>query len=159
MTDVEDFLDRQPDAEERLACYKQFTEAFVRNLKKSEHQTAMDFLQINYSVFAGMMNMASDFKTQEFFDRVVTTEYILDGGRMQDRASLHAELKAKLDLPDWYGGNLDALNDCLGERAEKALVVLERFSDFAESQDEYGLRLLQVFSDNGLLGETRFTLD
>ena len=43
---------------------------------------------------------------------------ILDGKRMGDREALHAELKEKLGLPSYYGGNLDALNDCLGERTE-----------------------------------------
>ena len=46
---------------------------------------------------------------------------ILDGKRMGDREALHAELKEKLGLPSYYGGNLDALNDCLGERREKEL--------------------------------------
>ena len=75
---------------------------------------------------------------------------ILDGKRMDGKAALHAELKEKLNLPDYYGGNLDALNDCLGERAERELVVIEDAGDFLEDCGEYGLRLLQVFSDNGI---------
>ena len=47
---------------------------------------------------------------------------ILDGARMDSRADLHAELREKLSLPDYYGGNLDALNDCLGERREGYLL-------------------------------------
>ena len=50
---------------------------------------------------------------------------ILDGARMDSRADLHAELREKLSLPDYYGGNLDALNDCLGEFTERQLVVIE----------------------------------
>ena len=74
----------------------------------------------------------------------------LDGSRMTDRESMHAELKAKLRLPDYYGGNLDALNDCLGERRERELVVITRAGDFLEDCGPYGLSLLRVFSDNGL---------
>lgn len=33
---------------------------------------------------------------------------------------LHAELKEALELPDYYGGNLDALHDCLTDIAVKA---------------------------------------
>lgn len=73
---------------------------------------------------------------------------ILDGKRMGDRDALHAELKEKLALPEYYGGNLDALNDCLSERREKELIVIRDFSDFAEECGPYGLRLLRVFSDN-----------
>lgn len=74
---------------------------------------------------------------------------ILDGDRMETREQLHAQLKAQLRLPEYYGGNLDALNDCLGGRTERELVVLKGFSEFARDQGLYGLRLMQVFSDNG----------
>ena len=75
---------------------------------------------------------------------------ILDGKRMGDRDALHAEIKEKLGLPDYYGGNLDALNDCLGERRERELVVIRDFADFAEDCGLYGLKLLRVFNDNGI---------
>ena len=74
---------------------------------------------------------------------------ILDANTMEDRDALHAAIKTQLGLPDYYGGNLDALNDCLGERRERELIVIRRFSDFAENLGPYGLKLLQVFSDNG----------
>ena len=75
---------------------------------------------------------------------------ILDGKRMGDREALHAELKEKLGLPAYYGGNLDALNDCLGERREKELVVIRDFDAFAGNCDVYGMKLLRVFNDNGI---------
>ncbi len=73
----------------------------------------------------------------------------LDGSRMTDRAAIHAELKKKLKLPDYYGGNLDALNDCLGERRERELIVLSNASDFLEENGAYGANLLRVFLDHG----------
>lgn len=75
---------------------------------------------------------------------------ILNGDRMGDREALHAELKEKLGLPEYYGGNLDALNDCLGERRERELIVIRDFSAFAEDCGPYGLALLCVFNDNGI---------
>lgn len=75
---------------------------------------------------------------------------ILNGNRMGDREALHAELKEKLGLPEYYGGNLDALNDCLGERRERELIVIRDFSAFAEDCGPYGLALLRVFNDNGI---------
>lgn len=74
---------------------------------------------------------------------------ILDCGPLEDRAALHAALQEALALPDYYGGNLDALNDCLSERPERELIVLRHFSDFAETFGPYGLKLLQVFNNNG----------
>ena len=75
---------------------------------------------------------------------------ILDGKKMETRADVHAELKEKLGLPDYYGGNLDALNDCLGERAERELVVIAGAGALLESDGAYAARLLCVFADNGI---------
>ena len=75
---------------------------------------------------------------------------VLDGARMDSRAGLYAELKEKLSLPDYYGNNLDALNDCLGERVERELIVIENAGDFLEADEAYGARVLRVFGDNGL---------
>lgn len=75
---------------------------------------------------------------------------ILDGRRMDDRAGLHAELKQKLSLPEYYGENLDALNDCLGERRERELIVIEHADTLLEGCEDYALGLLRVFADNGI---------
>lgn len=75
---------------------------------------------------------------------------ILDGANMTDRAALHAELKKKLNLPEYYGGNLDALNDCLGERRERELIVIGNAGDFLENCGDYALGVLQVFTGNGI---------
>ena len=75
---------------------------------------------------------------------------VLDGTRMGDRTELHAELKQKLSLPEYYGNNLDALNDCLSERREKELIVIEHAGMWLRSGEGYALSLLRVFSDNGI---------
>ena len=75
---------------------------------------------------------------------------ILDGRNMQDRAQTHAELRRKLALPDYYGDNLDALNDCLGELRERPLVVIEAAGKFLEGNAGYAGALLRVFNDNGI---------
>ena len=38
----------------------------------------------------------------------------------------HEVLAAKLDFPDYYGANLDALEDCLGDIREPTRLVLVR---------------------------------
>ena len=43
---------------------------------------------------------------------------MIDGSRYATPRELHLALKRMLSLPDYYGLNADALNDCLGERAE-----------------------------------------
>lgn len=39
----------------------------------------------------------------------------LDCTALTTKQQLHAALKEALSFPDWYGGNLDALYDCLTE--------------------------------------------
>ena len=75
---------------------------------------------------------------------------ILDGKRMDNRDAVHAELREKLALPDYYGNNLDALNDCLGERRERELIVIQNAGAFLEDDEAYAARLLRVFADQGL---------
>ena len=75
---------------------------------------------------------------------------VLDGRSMDSRAALHAELKQKLSLPEYYGNNLDALNDCLSERRERELFVVEHAGDLLEGCGDYALGLLQVFMDNDI---------
>ncbi len=41
---------------------------------------------------------------------------MIDGTRYASSLELHLALKRMLSLPDYYGMNADALNDCLSER-------------------------------------------
>ena len=50
---------------------------------------------------------------------------VLDGKKITDKEILHDILKNELDLPDWYGRNLDALYDCLTEAAEDMEIVIK----------------------------------
>lgn len=40
---------------------------------------------------------------------------LLNGYQIRDRRELHTQLARVLELPAWYGGNLDALLDCLAD--------------------------------------------
>ena len=71
----------------------------------------------------------------------------LNARRMTTRDQAHAHLKERLRLPDWYGNNLDALNDCLGEIGEPTRITL-RFSPALEQNlGEHGLRLMRVLEN------------
>ena len=43
----------------------------------------------------------------------------LDSAAGTDLAAFHRAVAAVLDFPDYYGSNLDALNDCLGDLAAR----------------------------------------
>ena len=69
---------------------------------------------------------------------------ILNARRMTTRALAHAHIKDRLHLPEWYGNNLDALNDCLGEIGEPTQIIL-RFAPLLEQTlGEYGTKLIRV---------------
>ena len=64
---------------------------------------------------------------------------ILYGAQIESREDLHRALAEGLDLPEWYGGNLDALWDCLEDihddteiRVADADVLLENLGSYAE---------------------------
>lgn len=52
------------------------------------------------------------------------TEIILDGRELQSLEDVHDRFARALDLPEWYGRNLDALFDCLTDLGEPVMVRL-----------------------------------
>ena len=82
-------------------------------------------------------------------------EIVLDAKRFKGRTRAHAYLKEVLHLPDYYGKNLDALYDCLGDIAEETVIVVPEVIRKKEYLGEYGNTMLRVFKDaaeeNGML--------
>ncbi|MEA4940804.1 MAG: barstar family protein [Christensenella sp.] len=76
-----------------------------------------------------------------------TTLRVLNGKRMDSREHAHAHLARRLRLPSYYGNNLDALNDCLGEIVEPTRILLRNASHLRESLGEYGERLIAVLAE------------
>lgn len=68
----------------------------------------------------------------------------LDGRRMDTRAQAHAYLQKALALPDYYGKNLDALHDCLGEMSGVA-IDLHHAAALLNALGQYGRQLIAVF--------------
>ena len=69
-----------------------------------------------------------------------------------DVRAMHAALAKALAFPEYYGMNLDALNDCMSDvevPAESGLVVVFlRFDTFASQHREAAQGLLDVLADN-----------
>ena len=71
--------------------------------------------------------------------------YVIDFSEIADRNALHTRLKHALELPEYYGRNLDALYDCLTEMPECTVTLIS--SDALSSLGQYGKAVLSVFSD------------
>ncbi len=84
----------------------------------------------------------------------------IDGAAIASREALHDSLAAQLALPEWYGRNLDALYDCLGEISEETELRLvhapELFAHLGVYADVLQTVLRDACDENPHL---RFTLE
>jgi len=72
---------------------------------------------------------------------------ILDGRAMTDRAAAHSHLAERLELPTWYGRNLDALYDVLSEIGVETELVLTDPAAPVELMGKYGEALLETLRE------------
>lgn len=70
----------------------------------------------------------------------------IDGRKMDSRGDAHQVLQRELNLPDYYGRNLDALYDCLGE-ISGIRITITYAAAIRNTLGGYGQSLLRVFTD------------
>lgn len=73
---------------------------------------------------------------------------VIDGAAIPDREALHDLLARELALPAWYGRNLDALHDCLTDRAEPLDIIFLHQELLEEKLGVYGASLRRVLLDS-----------
>ena len=71
----------------------------------------------------------------------------LEGKVMVDRPAAHAHLAERLDLPSYYGRNLDALYDVLTEIGAETEIVLMDPAAVIEAMGKYGEALLSTMQE------------
>ncbi len=71
---------------------------------------------------------------------------ILDGKFLDSRKALHQTVSEALDFPDWYGGNLDALYDCLTDRQEETEILIVHKQNLEEHLGKYVNALTKMLS-------------
>lgn len=67
-------------------------------------------------------------------------EILLNACCMEEKQKAHEYLKEKLGFPEYYGGNLDALHDCLMELNDTEVVISQ-----AEKAQGYYKEIERVF--------------
>jgi RNAse (barnase) inhibitor barstar len=74
-----------------------------------------------------------------------------DCTKWTESKQIHNDLKKQLDFPDYYGENLNALNDCLSDIEIKATGLLIVFRHFQIVDKDIAHSLLEVFARNSRL--------
>jgi hypothetical protein len=79
-----------------------------------------------------------------------------DAGTWRAAPEMHADLARVLEFPSYYGGNLDAFNDCLGDVAARAygfppdatglVLALTGYDRFAAQLPSLANALLDIFA-------------
>ena len=80
---------------------------------------------------------------------------ILDGRKMTDKEATHEYLQEKLQFPEYYGRNLDALYDCLTETEEELEIQIQYAEDMHENLGDYADALLETIADAGIEVESK----
>lgn len=74
-------------------------------------------------------------------------DIILEGRAMTDRVSTHSHLLERLELPEYYGRNLDALYDVLTDMASPVQITLRDPAAVTEQLGRYGEALLSTMQE------------
>jgi len=72
----------------------------------------------------------------------------LDPHRITNKQDMAAYMRENLDLPDYFGGNLDALYDCLSEYTEDVVFTIDRMALREITFSGYSYRVLRVLEDS-----------
>jgi ribonuclease inhibitor len=75
-------------------------------------------------------------------------ELIIDGNEFYSIDAIHSFLMRRLELPDYYGGTLDSLWDCLTSWVEMPLTI--KWTNFVISRNRIGggaEKMIDLFSE------------
>ncbi len=71
----------------------------------------------------------------------------LDGNMMKSKDQSHIYMQQTLQIPGYYGKNLDALWDALSSYTRPIVIELQNPKTLAENLGSYGRLIIKVFED------------
>lgn len=75
------------------------------------------------------------------------TQITLDGLEMKSRKQTYRYLKAKFNLPDYFGENLDAFWDLMSVYDREAEISLVNANNLIENLEEYGENIIKLLRE------------
>lgn len=72
---------------------------------------------------------------------------IIDGNEIISMSDIHSIFAEELDFPEWYGKNLDALYDCLGDVTEEVEIIFENTDELEENLGISFKKLMRLLED------------
>lgn len=84
---------------------------------------------------------------------------IIDGSKMNSKDGMYDEISTKLNLPNYFGRNLDALWDMLSGFVDSEHIVWKNFSKSVRALEGYAFQALSVFEETKAEGYIEFTLE
>ena len=82
---------------------------------------------------------------------------VLDLSAIESAEELHREIAQGLSFPAWYGGNLDALHDCLTDLSDPVHLTVLHAQALEDALGAYCRSFQRVLSDSAQENE-HFTL-
>ena len=72
---------------------------------------------------------------------------VLTAEKIGSRESMASFMKEALQLPDYFGGNLDALHDCLSEVNADTVIQLDEETLRTVCDEKYAWKVMRVLLD------------
>ena len=72
---------------------------------------------------------------------------VIDGNAVTSMEDIHKMLAQQLEFPEWFGGNLDALHDCLTDLHEETELSIVHSETLSATLGPAYVRLTRVLSD------------
>ncbi len=72
---------------------------------------------------------------------------IIDGKKITDREALHDLFYEALELPEWYGRNLDALHDCLTDTDRELDIIFLHEEELYKNLSGYAFSLKRMLKE------------
>lgn len=70
---------------------------------------------------------------------------MINSADLIDQETTHAILKETLQLPEYYGNNLDALWDLLSTNTSRQMIIIQNPHLMSQQLGKYGVKLLKLF--------------